>query len=377
MKFILLAIVLLAVTRVHSQGCDGYSCGGGAAVSKHSLTAAPSGQAVPGLGAPHVVGGPLNAAPFKVRVAQAPKLAVNCVKRVASRWSYWGGWSACSNKCGAGTQTRKRSCVRGDDCSGPCVGPSVQTRPCVSKIQSAYWQQWNFWSKCSTTCGVGTQIRTRTCITNICSKTCVGPSRQVRPCGAPAVGCRPAVKVAAAPVAVAAAPVAVAAAPVAVAAAPVAVAAAPAAVAAAPVAVAAAPVAVAAAPAAVAAAPVAVAAAPAAVAAAPVAVAAAPVAAAPVAVAAAPVAAAPGAVAAAPVAVAAAPVAAAPVAVAAAPAGVVRSYEGRVAYGVGYGYGGGCRDFRNNCGTLAYGGYCGRASVYGSCCSSCGFYKKK
>jgi len=374
MKFILLAIVLLAVTRVHSQGCDGYSCGGGAAVSKHSLTAAPSGQAVPGLGAPHVVGGPLNTAPFKVRVAQAPKLAVNCVKRVASRWSYWGGWSACSNKCGAGTQTRKRSCVRGDDCSGPCVGPSVQTRPCVSKIQSAYWQQWNFWSKCSTTCGVGTQIRTRTCITNICSKTCVGPSRQVRPCAAPAVGCRPAVKVAvaAAPVAVAAAPVAVAAAPAAVAAAPVAVAAAPVAVAAAPAAGAAAPVAVAAAPAAVAAAPVAIAAAPVAVAAAPAAVAAAPVAvaAAPVAIAAAPVAAAP-------VAVAAAPVAAAPVAVAAAPAGVVRSYEGRVAYGVGYGYGGGCRDFRNNCGALAYGGYCGRASVYGSCCSSCGFYKKK
>merc|ERR1719283_522103 len=298
MKFTLLALVLLAAGTVHSKGlgCGGLysggSCGGAvvgttrvAAAAPVAVAAAPVVAAkrvvlaespavvtrrkplilperVPGIAPPPVI--------VTQRVPGAPLgVAAGCVKRVPSLWGNYGPWSKCSKTCGVGVQIRSRECHRGGACTLPCVGKATVTRACGEPARAAYWTGGSKWNKCSTSCGIGKQIRTRDCVRNACdTRLCSGPSRQVRTCGTKVLiaACRQPVAVAAAPVAVAAAPV-----------------------------------------------------------------------------------------------------------------GVVRSYEGRVAYGVdyGYGYGGGCRDFRNNCGALAYGGYCGRASVYGSCCSSCDFYKKK
>jgi len=127
---------------------------------------------------------------------------------VHSRWSGWTSFSSCSVRCGLGTQSRSRTCNRGNSCGRPCTGPAVQSRSCGTPIKPAYWTRWSAWNSCSRSCGVGTQVRTRRCVRSACSGTCTGPSRQTRSCGTVVLiaACRPAIAVA--PVAVPAAPVA-------------------------------------------------------------------------------------------------------------------------------------------------------------------------
>lgn len=128
-------------------------------------------------------------------------------------WDKWVGWSQCSSSCGAGIRTRTRSCL-GDfpcpegepasmlrncnlgDCPswgrwspwGPCTvtcgqgGSRSRSRPCLgdfpdlcdkSKLAEIdrcldlsdcpRWTFWTEWSACSSTCGSGVSVRTRTC----------------------------------------------------------------------------------------------------------------------------------------------------------------------------------------------------------------------
>lgn len=90
----------------------------------------------------------------------------------ATQWLTWESWSTCSATCGVGTIVRRRGCVRQlttqqcqqvqtQSCTnGPCDTGTVRTTP---SSKSTVWKQWEAWTPCSLTCGLGYQTRRRTC----------------------------------------------------------------------------------------------------------------------------------------------------------------------------------------------------------------------
>ena len=46
----------------------------------------------------------------------------------------FGAWSACSTSCGRGTQSRSRTCTPGNACGTQCSGPLSETRSCGGPI---------------------------------------------------------------------------------------------------------------------------------------------------------------------------------------------------------------------------------------------------
>ena len=47
-------------------------------------------------------------------------------------WGKWGAWSDCSTTCGGGSQTRSRKCVRPPIFADDCVGPELERKNCGS-----------------------------------------------------------------------------------------------------------------------------------------------------------------------------------------------------------------------------------------------------
>ncbi|XP_053794370.1 thrombospondin-2 isoform X2 [Vidua chalybeata] len=103
-------------------------------------------------------------------------------------WSPWSDWTKCSVTCGSGTQMRGRSC---DVTRSACAGPHIQTRMCSFKKcdhrirQDGGWSHWSPWSSCSVTCGVGNTTRIRLCnspIPQMGGKNCVGNGRETEKC---------------------------------------------------------------------------------------------------------------------------------------------------------------------------------------------------
>ena len=128
-------------------------------------------------------------------------------------WTAWGNWSECSVTCGGGTKTRSRSCTNPPAAHGgdACVGLKEMTQDCnngvfcpgrkttnrisfVNKSLSAHvvvfsvnggWTTWGDWSKCSVTCGGGTQTRSRSCTNPPAAnggKTCLGLKEMTQDC---------------------------------------------------------------------------------------------------------------------------------------------------------------------------------------------------
>jgi len=81
------------------------------------------------------------------------------------KFSQWKEWSACSNKCGTGVTTRIREVVSKASSSGlGCEGPLSEAEACESHDCSStdcQWSHWESWSACTCTCGGGTKRRTR------------------------------------------------------------------------------------------------------------------------------------------------------------------------------------------------------------------------
>ncbi|XP_054018784.1 thrombospondin-2 isoform X1 [Dryobates pubescens] len=103
-------------------------------------------------------------------------------------WSPWSDWTKCSVTCGSGTQMRGRSC---DVTRSACTGPHIQTRMCSFKKcdhrirQDGGWSHWSPWSSCSVTCGVGNITRIRLCnspVPQMGGKNCVGNGRETEKC---------------------------------------------------------------------------------------------------------------------------------------------------------------------------------------------------
>ncbi|CAN8200585.1 unnamed protein product [Coccothraustes coccothraustes] len=97
----------------------------------------------------------------------------------------WSQWSVCSLTCGQGSQVRTRSCV-----SSPygtlCSGLLRETRTCNNTATCPVpgaWEEWSPWSLCSVTCGRGARTRTRRCAApRRGGKACEGPELQAKPC---------------------------------------------------------------------------------------------------------------------------------------------------------------------------------------------------
>ncbi|XP_062907004.1 SCO-spondin [Mobula hypostoma] len=100
-----------------------------------------------------------------------------CNTEPCADWRPWSAWSSCSSSCGAGLETRYRSC--GSDLRDMCVGSDRESRDCNGTCGDQLgWSKWSPWSQCSVSCGGGEQIRTRFCHNPPCegfpvqSKTC-------------------------------------------------------------------------------------------------------------------------------------------------------------------------------------------------------------
>ncbi|XP_077999766.1 coadhesin-like [Glandiceps talaboti] len=83
-------------------------------------------------------------------------------------WTTWSSWQSCDVTCGVGNEIRTRSCTDpvpqydGQDCE---QGDDFQGRPCFLPPCpiDGMWYQWGSWSDCSTTCGLGQRVRQREC----------------------------------------------------------------------------------------------------------------------------------------------------------------------------------------------------------------------
>ena len=83
------------------------------------------------------------------------------------RWSDYSSWSSCSTSCGEGVQVRSRTLQEG---GSQCEGDPDQFRrcflaPCLTPPSDSsllcLWSSWGSWSSCSASCGEGRQERFR------------------------------------------------------------------------------------------------------------------------------------------------------------------------------------------------------------------------
>lgn len=91
-----------------------------------------------------------------------------CVKGPCSRqdiWTAWTSWSRCSVTCGLGKQQRSRNCSRNGDLSPEvCQGSLMQVKSCYHDCPvNGGWSEWSNWTACSASCGTGVQVKFRFC----------------------------------------------------------------------------------------------------------------------------------------------------------------------------------------------------------------------
>ncbi|XP_050547311.1 semaphorin-5A-like [Daktulosphaira vitifoliae] len=105
------------------------------------------------------------------------------VSDLEESWSEWSNWSSCSSECGGGNQIKTRTC---EGSSENCEGPTKLTRPCNTQKCKGEWSCWTDYGECSVTCGEGVRKRTRFCMVNgIAAEGCEGSSVSQEPCYMP------------------------------------------------------------------------------------------------------------------------------------------------------------------------------------------------
>ncbi|XP_066543517.1 semaphorin-5B [Amia ocellicauda] len=101
------------------------------------------------------------------RTCEGPTIEVaNCSRN--GGWTPWSSWAQCSTSCGIGFQVRQRSCNNPSPRHGGrvCVGQSREERFCNENSQCPlpiFWSPWGSWTKCSSECGGGVHSRVRNC----------------------------------------------------------------------------------------------------------------------------------------------------------------------------------------------------------------------
>ncbi|CAG2255295.1 Coadhesin,Hemicentin-1,Thrombospondin-2 [Mytilus edulis] len=112
-----------------------------------------------------------------------------CVQVINGGWSNYGAWTSCNKPCGTGQKTRSRTCTNPSPSEGgsACKGSATQSDVCNAKpcpVNGA-WSQYGDWTRCTKTCGRGTQTRSRTCTNPSPSaggSACKGSSVQSKNC---------------------------------------------------------------------------------------------------------------------------------------------------------------------------------------------------
>jgi len=121
-----------------------------------------------------------------------PVQELSCFLRpcgIDCEWDEWGDWSTCSLTCGGGEQTRSRVILRPEAFGGvPCVGPPEEARACNEDAcpvpVDCVWSEYGNWTQCSKSCGGGTQLQTRTIVTQALNggKSCDGINTNLQIC---------------------------------------------------------------------------------------------------------------------------------------------------------------------------------------------------
>ncbi|XP_076806619.1 uncharacterized protein LOC143450093 [Clavelina lepadiformis] len=99
----------------------------------------------------------------------------------------WTQWSTCSQSCGLGRQTRRRTCNTAV-CAGMRGRNAFESRKCIWQPCCPVDGSWSHWSKstgCSVTCGTGVEFRIRSCNSPapLCGGArCKGIHRQYKDC---------------------------------------------------------------------------------------------------------------------------------------------------------------------------------------------------
>ncbi|XP_066919223.1 SCO-spondin-like [Clytia hemisphaerica] len=114
------------------------------------------------------------------------------VEPVNGGWTEWAAWDACTATCGTGTQARTRTCTNptpangGDTCTGDASeSQDCNTETCPVEPVNGGWTEWAAWDACTTTCGTGTQARSRTCTNPTPANggdTCTGDASESQDC---------------------------------------------------------------------------------------------------------------------------------------------------------------------------------------------------
>ncbi|XP_072034381.1 adhesion G protein-coupled receptor B1-like [Amphiura filiformis] len=95
-------------------------------------------------------------------------------------WTSWSGWSGCDTSCGIGAESRTRTCVGSSE---DCIGDNTQSQICNTQVVCPEWNDWGQWSGCSSTCGsFGSRIRTRTCNNFGTGNSCQGSNTESGRC---------------------------------------------------------------------------------------------------------------------------------------------------------------------------------------------------
>lgn len=101
----------------------------------------------------------------------------------------WAEWTNCSAIAGKGSQqNRFRAILQNPENGGkPCDNALKETRACsgLKEVAECTFMEWQEWTECSTTCGMGHHTRLRrTCDHNklIITKPCEGSTLQTAPC---------------------------------------------------------------------------------------------------------------------------------------------------------------------------------------------------
>ncbi|XP_076623258.1 uncharacterized protein LOC143342858, partial [Colletes latitarsis] len=115
-------------------------------------------------------------------------IGFNCKKHSMGTWANWSKWSSCSVQCGSGIQMRKRSCSKMQNAQETsCEGSTRDVKSCTINNCSinGMWSPWTVWTSCSSSCGIGTQLRNRMCSNPSPSgsgMSCSGSASEVRQC---------------------------------------------------------------------------------------------------------------------------------------------------------------------------------------------------